>query len=158
MPDRRGDCVCGGRFLGPGLRAGEDDSNLPCRIQHKAYTKPEDLCSDEFMDDMRQIEHRRSRRVRMKQALRVRPLDRKDGSFEELGTTKDVSQGGVYFVTQREVYYEGMSLSVTVPYSPNSTQNYECHGKVSRVEELGNGQRGVAVRFVPSDAKKSSRF
>jgi len=123
-----------------------------------AYTKPEDLCSDEFMDDIRQIEHRRSRRVRMKQALRVRPLDRKDGSFEELGTTKDVSQGGVYFVTQREVYYVGMRLSVTVPYSPNSTQNYECHGKVTRVEELGNSQKGVAVRFVPSAAKKSSRF
>jgi hypothetical protein len=72
------------------------------------------------MDDMGQIEHRRSRRVRMKQALRVRPLDPKDGSFEELGTTKDFSQGGVYFVTQREVYYEGMRLSVTVPYSQRS--------------------------------------
>ena len=51
----------------------------------------------------------------MKQALRVHPLDRKDGSFEEQGTTKDFSQDGVYFVTQREVYYEGMRLSVTVP-------------------------------------------
>jgi len=67
------------------------------------------------MDDIRQIEQRRSRRVRMKQALRVHPLDRKDGSFEEQGTTKDFSQDGVYFVTQREVYYEGMRLSVTVP-------------------------------------------
>lgn len=96
--------------------------------------------------------------MRMKQALRVRPLDRKDGSFEELGTTKDVSQGGVYFVTQREVYYEGMRLSVIVPYSANGTQNYEYCGKVSRVEELGKGLKGVAVRFVPSAAKKSSNF
>lgn len=110
------------------------------------------------MDDMRKIEHRRSRRVGMKQALRVRPLDRKDGSFEELGTTKNVSQGGVYFVTQREVYYEGMSLSVMVPYSANGTQNYEYHGKVTRVEELGNSQRGVAVRFMSSAAMKSSKF
>jgi hypothetical protein len=110
------------------------------------------------MDDMRQIEQRRSRRVRMKQALRVRPLDRKDGPFEELGTTKDISQGGVYFVTQREVYYEGMRLSVAVPYSANCTQNYEYHGKVTRVDELGNSQRGVAIRFVPSAAVKSSRL
>jgi hypothetical protein len=145
-------------FLGPGFRAGGHDSDLPCRIQHKAYTKPENLCSDEFMDDMRQIEHRRSRRARMKQALRVRPLDRKDGSFEELGTTKDVSQSGVYFVTQREVYYEGMRLSVTVPYSATDTQNYEYHGKVIRVEKLGNSQRGVAIRFVSSAAMKSSKF
>jgi hypothetical protein len=122
-------------FLGPGFRAGEHDSDLPCRIQHKAYTKPENLCSDEFMDDIRQIEHRRSRRVGMKQALLVRPSDPKDGSFEELGTTKNVSQGGVYFVTQRKVYYEGMRLSVTVPYSATGTQNYECRGRVTGVEE-----------------------
>lgn len=124
----------------------------------QAYTKLEDLWSDEFMDDMKQIEHRRSRRVRMKQMVRVRPWDRKDGPFEEVGTTKNVSQGGVYFVTQRDVYYEGMRLSVTVPYSATGTENYEYHGKVTRVEELGNGQRGVAIRFVSSAAMKSSKF
>jgi hypothetical protein len=110
------------------------------------------------MDNLREIEQRRSRRVRMKQALLVRPLDSKDGSFEELGTTKDVSQGGIYFVTQREFYYEGMRLSVLVPYSATHTKNYEYHGKVTRVEELGNGQRGVAIRFVSSTGTKSSRF
>ena len=124
----------------------------------QACTKSENLCSDDFMDDIRQIEHRRSRRVGMKQALRVRPLDKKDGSFEELGTTKNVSQGGVYFVTVREVYYEGMHLSVTVPYSATGTQNYEYHGKVTRVDELGNNQRGVAIRFVLSTAMKPPRF
>jgi len=145
-------------FLGPGFRVGAHDSDLPCRIQHRASAKAEDSCSDGFMDDMRQIEHRRSRRVRMKQALRVRPLDPKDGSFEELGTTKNVSQGGVYFVTQRAVYYEGMRLSVAIPYSASARQNYEYHGKVTRVEELGNSQRGVAIRFVSSAAMKSSKF
>jgi hypothetical protein len=145
-------------FLGPGFPADEHASDLPCRIQHKAYAKPENLCSDKFMDDKSRIEHRRSRRVRMKQVLRVRPLDTKDGSFEELGTTKDFSQGGVYFVTQREVYYAGMRLSVTVPYSTTGPQNYEHHGKVTRVEELGNSQRGVAIRFVSSAARKSSKF
>ena len=59
------------------------------------------------MDDTRQIEHRRTRSVGMKQALRIRSLDPKDGPFEELGTTKNLSQGGVYFVTQRASYQRG---------------------------------------------------
>jgi hypothetical protein len=95
----------------------------------------------------------------MRQALRVRPADRKDGTFEEIGATKDVSQHGMYFVTESKVYREGMRLIVTVPYhSPTSRQNYEYIGQVARVDELGNSQRGVAVRFLSSAAKKSSRF
>jgi|SRR6516225_110935 hypothetical protein len=108
------------------------------------------------MDNMKQSEHRRSRRARMKQSLRVRPSDPKDAPFEELGMTKDVSQGGVYFVTQGSAYYEGMRLLVTVPYdSSGLSQNYERNGMVSRVDELGNGERGVAINFVTSGAKKS---
>lgn len=73
--------------------------------------------------------------------------------------TENVSQGGVYFVTQREVYYEGMYLFVMVPYLRTGSQNYEYYGKVTRVEELGNSQRGIAIRFVSSSgAKKSSKF
>jgi hypothetical protein len=95
----------------------------------------------------------------MKQALRVRPADPKDGQFEEVGTTKNVSQDGVYFVTQREVYYEGMRLFVAMPYhSPASQRNYEYFGRVDRVEELGNSQRGVAIKFLPSVAKKFAKF
>jgi PilZ domain len=95
----------------------------------------------------------------MNQTLRVRPADLKDGTFEEIGATKDVSQDGMYFVTERKVYREGMRLVVTVPYhSPTSRQNYEYVGQVRRVDELGNGQRGVAVRFLSSAAKKSLRF
>jgi hypothetical protein len=103
------------------------------------------------------IEQRRSRRARMKQALRVRPSDPKDGSFEELGTTANLSQGGLYFVTQRSVYYEGMLLLVAVPYDEIRSTNYEHHGKVVRVDDLGNGQRGIAIRFVSMGAKKPSQ-
>lgn len=131
---------------------------MPCRIQHKDYTNSENLCSDEFMDDARQVEHRRTRRVGMNQALRIRSLDPKDGPFEEIGTTKNVSQGGVYFVTQQASYREGMRLSVTVPYSAIGTQNYEYHGKVIRVDDLGDGQRGVAIRFVVSASRNALKF
>jgi hypothetical protein len=107
--------------------------------------------------DKSQTEHRRTRRVRMRQTLRVRPADPKDGTFEEIGTTQNVSQGGVYFVTEREHYYEGMHLSVMVPYSTAGTQNYEYNGKITRIDQLPDNQRGIAIRFVSSASKKSSK-
>ena len=109
------------------------------------------------MNDTRLSDRRRTRRVRMKQGLRVRPASSKDGDFEEIGTTTNVSQDGVYFVTKLDDYQKGMKLSVTVPYhSPFSPQNYEYHGQVARIDELGNSQRGIAVRFLASPKKSSS--
>ena len=111
------------------------------------------------MHSVAQRERRRTRRVRMKQTLRVRPADPKDGRFEEVGTTKDISQDGVYFVTQRENYYEAMPLFVMVPYDSSTRQlNYEYLGQVARIDDVGNGQKGIAVRFRSSAAKKSSNF
>jgi hypothetical protein len=108
------------------------------------------------MHEVRQSERRRSRRVRMGQALRVRPSDPKDVSFEEIGTTKNVSRDGVYFLTQRESYYLGMRLFVTLPYhSPINPLNHEYLGQVARVDELGNGQHGVAVRLLSSADSKT---
>jgi PilZ domain len=120
----------------------------------QALSRVEKLCSDEGMHDKRQTERRRTRRVRMKQGLRVRPTSPKDGEFEEIGTTTNVSQDGVYFVTKRDTYHEGMRLYVTVPYhSPFSPQNYEYLGQIARVDDLAGGQRGIAVKFL-SSAKK----
>lgn len=107
--------------------------------------------------DTSQIEHRRTRRVRMKQALRVRPADPKDQAFEEVGTTKNVSQGGVYFVTERENYYEGMHLRVMLPYSTTGAQNYEYHGEITRIDQLPDNQKGIAIRFVSSASKKTPK-
>jgi PilZ domain len=110
------------------------------------------------MPNVDQHERRRTRRVRMKQPLRVRPADPKDGRLgEELGTSKDVSQDGVYFVTQRQAYYQGMRLFVMVPYDSSARQqNYEYFGEVIRIDDLGNDQRGVAIKFLPAPAKASS--
>ncbi len=89
--------------------------------------------------------------MRMGQALRVRPSDPKDVPFEEIGTTKNVSRDGVYFATQRENYYLGMRLFVTLPYhSPINPLNHDYLGQVARVDDLGNGQHGVAVRLLSS--------
>lgn len=111
------------------------------------------------MYDVKQAERRRNRRVRMAQAMRVCPSDPKDAPFEELGTTKNVSRDGIYFVTQRKSYYEGMRVFVTMPYhSPVNPLNYEYLGQVSRVDELGNGQTGVAVSLLSSSDKKPQKF
>lgn len=66
-----------------------------------------------------------------------------------------MSQDGLYFVSERADYYDGMRLFVTVPFhSPNSQQNYEYLGQVARIDELGNRQRGIAIRFLSSAKSK----
>jgi hypothetical protein len=108
------------------------------------------------MSQVRESERRRTRRVRMTQTLRVRPSSPKDESFEEIGSTKNMSQDGLYFVSERAAYYEGMRLFVTVPFhSPYSQQNYEYLGQVARIDELGNRQRGIAVKFLSSAKSKT---
>jgi hypothetical protein len=105
------------------------------------------------MPSFRQPERRRHRRVRMKQGLRICASNPKDPQFEEISTTKDVSQDGIYFV---DVYAEGMRVYVTVPYhSPSSPQNYHYLGQVTRLDALGNNQKGVAINFLSSADKKS---
>jgi hypothetical protein len=36
--------------------------------------------------------------------------------FEEIATTSNISREGLYFLSNREHYQEGMQLSVTLPY------------------------------------------
>lgn len=93
----------------------------------------------------------------MGQSVRIRPSDPKDAAFEEISTTKNVSRDGVYFVTERENYYLSMRLFVTVPYhSPINPLNHEYLGQVARLDELGKGQRGVAVQLLSSADNKTS--
>ena len=94
-------------------------------------------------------ERRRSRRVKIGQPIKVRPSDPKDDHFEELSKTRNASRTGVYFVTKRESYYPGMRLFVTAPYySPTDPTNCEYIAQVVRVENLGDGQYGVAAQLL----------
>jgi len=95
--------------------------------------------------------HRQSRRVTIAQPVRLRPADQRGQFFEEIGTTKNVSQEGFYFLTHRETYEEGMRLFVTLPYHfPPDRDDREHIGQVVRVELLGDGQRGIAVQLLSS--------
>ena len=104
---------------------------------------------------MRQPERRRSRRIRIGEPLRLRPSDPKDGEFEEISRTKNVSREGIYFISTRASYYLGMRLFVTVPYhSPEDPAKFEQIAQVVRVEELGDGERGVAILLLSTSGVK----
>ncbi len=97
--------------------------------------------------------HRRSRRVKMGQPVKLASSDPRGEVFEDIETTKNVSVEGLYFISQRTSYHEGMRLFVTLPYhSPLDSRNREYLGQIIRVEPLEGGQRGVAVQFLSSRA------
>jgi|SRR5208282_4360546 PilZ domain len=98
---------------------------------------------------MRLQDKRRSRRIRIGQPLKIRASDPKDGGFEEINVTKNVSREGIYFQTPKTAYTEGMRLYVSVPHhNPRDPQDREYLGQVVRVEKLAEGQCGVAVQLL----------
>lgn len=100
-------------------------------------------------------EKRRSRRIRIGQPLKIRGSDPKDTPIEEINVTKNVSRDGIYFVSEKLSYYEGMRLYVTVPFhTPRDPKDREYLGQVARVETLPEGHWGVAVHFLFEVAPK----
>ena len=93
-------------------------------------------------------ERRRSLRAKVARPLRVRPSEPRDEHFDEVVTSANASREGIYFVTRRENYYQGMRLFVTFPYtSSDDPMNCEYVGQVVRVETLPNNKFGVAVHL-----------
>jgi hypothetical protein len=100
------------------------------------------------MQEIRQHERRRSRRIRIGQPLKVRPSDPRDAHFEETSTTKNVSRDGIHFLSKNKGIYEGMRLFITLPFHFSSDQEYI--GQVTRIENLADGNRGIAVQLLSS--------
>lgn len=104
---------------------------------------------DEVMQARGSQERRRSRRLKIGQPLKVFPTDPRGDARPDIGTTRNVSRDGIYFLTQQKVYQEGMRLFVTVPYhAPGDLRNHEYLGQVTRVDALEEGQWGVAVQLL----------
>lgn len=101
------------------------------------------------MQDVHQPNRRRNRRLKIGQPFRLRPTDPHVESFEDIGTTKNVSRDGFYFLTPCHSYQEGMRLFVTLPYHSSAEPgDHEYIGQVIRMELLEGGQRGVAVQLL----------
>ena len=101
------------------------------------------------MQEIKRQERRRSRRIRIGQPLKVRPSDPHDAHFEETATTKNVSRDGIYFLSKNKTFHEGMRLFVTLPYHfPSDPHDLEYLGQVARIENLPEGNRGIAVQLL----------
>jgi hypothetical protein len=61
----------------------------------------------------------------------------------------NASRDSVYFASKNESYVEGMRVFITFPYSdaPGSL-NRESLGEVIRVDDLGQGRRGIAIKIL----------
>jgi len=109
------------------------------------------------MQESRQQERRRSRRIRIGQPLMVRPSDPQDAYFEETAITRNVSREGIYFFSKNEIYRAGMRLFISLPSpSPSEPQDHEYIGQVARIEKLPDGSRGIAVQLLTSVSTHSA--
>ena len=106
------------------------------------------------MQESAQKFHRRSRRIRISQPVRVIPSIPRGELFAEIATTVNVSREGFYFLTERQQYEVGMRGVVTLPYhSPRAPSDRAYFAQVVRVELLENGQRGIAIRLLSTIAE-----
>ena len=92
-------------------------------------------------------ERRHAPRTDLKQVVRIRPVDPQFPP--EYCTTFNISEAGLYFATSSGHYILGMNVYVTSDFQPGSPMNRSVAGSVVRVEELGNGQLGIAIQILP---------
>ena len=69
--------------------------------------------------------------------------------FEELGETRDVSPGGIYFYTDREIGRE-TEIEIVLPLPPNLSETTHgawvlCRCKVVRIEPSADGRHGIGA-------------
>jgi hypothetical protein len=94
-------------------------------------------------------ERRRKVRLKLPQVVRVRPSDAHRLDFDEILPTLNTSRDSVYFISKNASYVEGMRVFITYPYADTpGSLNRESLGRVVRIEELGQGRRGIAVEVL----------
>jgi PilZ domain len=84
-------------------------------------------------------------RSRFLKPIHIRQLD--PPHSERMGTMRDLSRDGLYFVVHSHNYAVGTRLNLTIPESDSAWT-----GEVVRTETLPNGGQGVGVRFLSSES------
>jgi len=93
-------------------------------------------------------ERRRRARLKLPQVVRVRPSDA-HLQFDEILPTLNATRDSVYFASKNGSYTEGMRVFITFPYSDSpGSLNRESLGQVIRVDDLGQGRRGIAIKIL----------
>ena len=93
-------------------------------------------------------ERRRRARLKLPQVVRVRPSE-SHLHFDEILPTLNTTRDSVYFASKNGSYTEGMRVFITYPYSDSpGSLNRESLGQVVRVDDLGQGRRGIAIKIL----------
>jgi hypothetical protein len=106
----------------------------------------------------RPMERRRSRRVNVTIAARIRPYYQSAQISEELLTATSLSRDGFYFVSRCPAYHADMNLYVACPAGHSQTAADAEGARVVRVDSLGRGEWGVAVTFLRCASSYHSGF
>jgi hypothetical protein len=91
---------------------------------------------------------RRRERLKLRLPLQVRPFDARFIEIEDVGEVQDFTRDGLFFLTCMPHYLVGMRLIVTFPFGERASAHHRFLGAVVRLEERGDGTRGIAVRFI----------
>jgi hypothetical protein len=85
-------------------------------------------------------------RENLSEPVLIRPCDPQYP--EEVCMTQNVSRSGLYFFTSTEHYFLGMNVVLTLNFGPEDPRHREQIGDVVRMERLGPGRWGIAVRIL----------
>jgi len=80
------------------------------------------------------------------QSVRIQAFDQTDGNFSDITPALDVSKSGLAFASKLPVYYLGMKLRVTYPYSAAMKKDYT--GKIVRIQRLDENFQRVSVQLL----------
>jgi hypothetical protein len=104
-----------------------------------------------MMVDMqdRILEKDRRKATREKSSMPARVRTSNPAHEDEVRTSVNRSDQGIYFTTWNEHYCVGMSLGITFPYS-SAIELYSSERKaeVVRIEKLTDGRLGIAVKML----------
>lgn len=93
-------------------------------------------------------ERRRRARLKLSQVVRVRPSDA-HLDFDEILPTLNTTRDSVYFASKNSSYVKDMRVFITFPYSDSpGSLNRESLGRVIRIDDLGQGRRGIAIEIL----------
>jgi hypothetical protein len=91
---------------------------------------------------------RRRKRLQVSLPLHLSVFDARFRDIEDVGEVIDFTRDGLYFATCMPHYFVGMRLVVTFPYGDKVVAHRKFLGSIVRIEDLGQGKSGVAVRFL----------
>ncbi|MGC2332225.1 MAG: hypothetical protein WA581_12275 [Candidatus Acidiferrales bacterium] len=91
---------------------------------------------------------RRRKRLQVSLPVHLSVFDARFRDIEDVGEVIDFTRDGLYFATCMPHYFVGMRLVVTFPYGDKVVARRKFLGSIVRMEDLGHGKSGVAVRFL----------